>query len=89
MRETYASTSFLVLVEGSNFFKSSYYRYNMWFQLIRLPYSAQKQSQESVLKKRVLINFAKFTEKHLCWGLFIKKRLQHRHFPVNFASDVF
>ena len=40
-------------------------------------------------------NFAVFTSKHLCWRLFliklqtcnfIKKRLQHRYFPVNIAK---
>ena len=47
----------------------------------------------------VLKNFAIFTGKHLCWSLFliklikglkscnfIKKRLQHRFFPVNIAK---
>ena len=46
----------------------------------------------------VLKNFAMFTGKHLCWSLFfnkyaglkacnfIKKRLQHRFFPVKFAK---
>ena len=46
----------------------------------------------------LLKNFAIFTEKHLRWGLFlnksaglqswnfIKKRLQHRFFPVNIAK---
>ena len=44
-----------------------------------------------------LKNFAKFTEKHLCWSLFLLKlqpsglkcffkRLQHRRFPVSFAK---
>ena len=49
-------------------------------------------------KKDVLRNFAKFTGKHLCQSLFLnkvaglraatllKKRLWHRHFPVNFAK---
>ena len=49
-------------------------------------------------KKAVLKNFTIFTEKHLCWSLFlnknaglqswnfIKKRLQHRFFPVNIAK---
>ena len=48
--------------------------------------------------KGVLRNFAKFTGKHLCQGLFfnqvvdlrpttlLKKRLWHRYFPVNFAK---
>ena len=47
------------------------------------------------VKKDVLRNFAKFTEKHLCQGLFmsepkdcnfITKILWHRCFPVNFAK---
>ena len=46
-------------------------------------------------KKGILKNFTKFTGKHLCWSLFlikfhpwkfIKKRLQHRCFPVKFAK---
>ena len=49
-------------------------------------------------KKDVLRNSAKFTEKHLCQSLFfnkvaglrpptlLKKRLQHRCFPVNFVN---
>ena len=43
------------------------------------------------IKEGVLKNFTKFTEKHLCWSFlrtynFIKKRLQHRYFPVSFAK---
>ena len=34
----------------------------------------------------VLRNFAILTEKHLCWSLFIKKRLQHIFSPVNIAK---
>ena len=43
---------------------------------------------EVFCKKGVLKNLAKFTAKHLCWSLFfiLKKRLQHRCFPVNFAK---
>ena len=49
-------------------------------------------------KKAVLKNFAIFTGKRLCWSLyfnenaglqscnFIKKRLRHRCFPVNYAK---
>ena len=48
------------------------------------------------LKKGVLKNFTNFTGNHLCWGLYLiklqawrpasslKKRLQHRCFPVKF-----
>ena len=55
----------------------------------------QKRPPEVFWKKDVLINFAKFTGKHLCQGLFmsvakacnfIKQRLWHRSFPVNFAK---
>ena len=46
------------------------------------------------VKKAVLKEFANFTGKHRCWSLFliklqanfIKKRLQHRCFPVKFAK---
>ena len=49
-------------------------------------------------KKSVLKNFAKFTGKHMCWipfflslqaCNFIKKRLQHRRFPVNLFIYLF
>ena len=54
--------------------------------------------RRSYVKKGVPINFAKFTRKHLCQGLFfnevgglrpatlLKKRLWHRCFPANFAK---
>ena len=50
------------------------------------------------IKKGALKNLARFAGKHMCWGLFfnkvaslrpttlLKKRLQHRGFPVNFAK---
>ena len=50
------------------------------------------------MNKGVLKNLAKFTGKHLCWSRFLnkvtglrpatslKKRLQRRSFPVNFAK---
>ena len=45
---------------------------------------------EVFCKKGVLRNFAKFTRKHLCQGLFFNKvaslRLWHKCFPVNFAK---
>ena len=31
-------------------------------------------------------HFVKFTGKHLCQSLFLKKRLWHRCFPVNFVK---
>ena len=51
--------------------------------------------QEGVLciRKTVLKHFAIFTGKHLCWSFFlikfIKKKLQHRGFPVNIARSDF
>ena len=50
-------------------------------------------------KKAVFRNFTKFKEKHLCWSLFlwseglkgcnfVKKRLQHKCFPVDFAAKL-
>ena len=52
---------------------------------------------ECSIKKALCKNFAMFTRKHPCWNLFlinlqaqasnfIKKRLQHRCFPVNIAK---
>ena len=42
------------------------------------------------VKKGVLRNFANFTVKHQCWSLslidFIKKRLQHKCFPVDLRN---
>ena len=40
--------------------------------------------QRCSVKKGVLKNLANFTEKDLCWSL--KKRLQHRCFPMNIAK---
>ena len=60
--------------------------------------NVQKQPPEVFCEKGVLKNFAKLTGEHLCWSLFLnkvsgirpetslKKRLQHRYFPVNFAK---
>ena len=36
--------------------------------------------------KAAFKHFAKFTEKNLCRSLFLRKRLQHLCFPVNFAK---
>ena len=61
-------------------------------------YNQQKQPPECSVKKGILKNLAKFSGKHLCWSLYfnkvaglrpvtlLKKRLQHRCFPVNFAK---
>ena len=47
--------------------------------------------QRSSVKEGVFKNVANFTGKHLCWSLlqackFIKKRLQHRCFPVKYVK---
>ena len=46
------------------------------------------RNQQKQLLASLLKNFAIFTRKHLCWSLlnFIKKRLQHKCFPVNIAK---
>ena len=58
----------------------------------------QKSPLGVFYKKAVFNNFAKFTGKHLCWNFFLinlqafrlatllKKKLQRRYFPVNFAK---
>ena len=43
----------------------------------------QKHLTEVFNKKRVLLNFPKFTRKHLCWNLFFCKK---RPFLVNFTK---
>ena len=59
---------------------------------------SEKYNKKVFYKKAVLKYFAIFTGKYLCWSLFfnkyaglqfcnfIKKRLQHRCFPVNIAK---
>ena len=39
-------------------------------------------------KKDVLKNFAIFTGKDLRWSLFLKKRFQHKFFPLNIAKSL-
>ena len=55
--------------------------------------SVQKQPRTCSMIKGVLKNFTKFTGKPLCWSLlliklqaFIKKRLWHRYFHLNFVK---
>ena len=68
--------------------------------LLRTPLKSRLKPQKQPLKlfceKGVLRNFANFTGKHLCWSLFlielqevrsfIKKRLWHRCFLVEFTK---
>ena len=59
--------------------------------------TSENYNEQEVNKKDVLKNLAIFTGKYLCWSLFfnkmqafsrnfIKKKLQHRCFPVNIAK---
>ena len=74
-------------------------KYNSKLSIIYHQIKISKRYNEQFFNKTtVLKNFAKFTEKHLRWSLFlnknvglqswnsIKKRLQHRFFPVNIAK---
>ena len=74
-------------------------KYNSKISIIYHQIKILKRYNEQVFnKKAALKNFAIFTEKHLRWSLFlnknvglqswnfIKKRLQHRFFPVNIAK---
>ena len=60
------------------------------FRQFQVNWQLQKHSSAGILWKRVLRNFTKFKEQHLCLSLFLiklfRKRLQHRCFPVNFAK---
>ena len=60
-----------------------FYKYSVLFRYFLVFCSiVQRQSSRGVQK-----NFAKFTEKHLCLGLFlVKLLLYHRCFLVNFAK---
>ena len=59
----------------------------IWMVLMTPPLRSNHRRSSVALK-----NFAIFTGKHLCWSLFfkvcnfIKKRLQHRCFPVDIAK---
>ena len=65
------------------FFNIQPYSYNKLFQLVGF----------SLKQKDVPVNFANFPGKHLCWSFFLiklqafmKKRVQHRCFPVSFTT---
>ena len=47
---------------------------------------ARSSRSEVICKKGFLKIFAKFTGKHLYQSFFLKKRLWHRCFPVNFSK---
>ena len=60
-------------------------QYEFWKVVVK----AKSSHRRCSMKKAFLKNLAIFTEKHLCWSLFlikfIKKRLQYRCFPMNMA----
>ena len=68
------------------------FSYETVMNIVKLRLSACRSSRSQMFFKiGVLKNFAIFTGKHLCWSLlqacnFIKKRLQHRCFPVHIAK---
>ena len=49
-------------------------------------YLIRSSCSQIFLKIGVLKILAIFTEKHLCWSLFIENRFQHRRFSVNIAK---
>ena len=69
-------------------------------KLLQHWYNVQKQPFADALQNRCTKNFTKLTGKHLCWSLFLiklqtwrpstvlKKRLQHRCFPVNITKSL-
>ena len=80
-----------VLLLSSFLFLTSYKLFKCYLR------DEKKQPPEEFYKKGVLKNFAIFTGKHLCWGLFLiklqtwpafllKRRLQRRCFHVSIAK---
>ena len=65
-------------------------KFHSYSQKFKLSLTLDRSShQRCSTNKAVLKNSAIFTGKHLCWFqacIFIKKRLQHRCFPVNTAE---
>ena len=74
-------------------------KYNYNYKVSSIDY-LQKQPFADVFQNRCFKNFAIFTGQNLCWSLFlikdpglpayyfIKKRLQHKTFPVNIAKTL-
>ena len=87
----------------SNLCKSEVYSSNikLWNYCLSRNKTSERYYGQVFYKKAVLKNFAVFTEKHPCWSLFlnkkaglqswniIKKRLQHRYFPLNTVLQKF
>ena len=69
-------------------FRNSYLLHLLFIKIDwRLKRSNCRSSHSQMfLKVDVLKTFAIFTQKHLCWRLRRKERLQHRCFPVNITK---
>ena len=77
-------------------------QHNFEITYLHLNYTECRSShQRCSIKSAALKNFAIFTEKYLCWSLFLnqivglrpatslKKRFQHRCFPVNIFQNTY
>ena len=57
---------------------------------ISVPFTSRSSHRRCSIKRSVLKTFTSFIVKHLWWSLqvcnFIKKRLQHKRFPVKFVK---
>ena len=56
---------------------------------LMLSHKLHPQTEVALCKKGVLKDFANFTEKHLCYNLFLIKRLQNWCFSVNISCNFF
>ena len=78
---------------SSRFIQNDYFLLDALIDVVNIVHFRSSHQRCSV-KKDVLKNFVIFTGKHLYWNLFlefqacnfIKKRLQHRCFPVKIAK---
>ena len=89
-----------ILIPGEPFFrkkKKELFNFDKWcFEEWLMILSVNRSNRSQMFFKiGVLKNFAKFTEKDLCWSLFlvkleacncIKKKLQPRYFPVDIGK---
>ena len=75
------SLAILILIKKNNSFKVSISNYRPF------TYQRAEAAIKCVLLKKVFLkNSSKFSGKHLCQSLLLKKRLWYWGFPVNFAK---
>ena len=79
MREIFISEWNNYTIKTTIYSATSYWKYNVNQKIWR------SSHRRCSIKKAAPNNFAIFTEKHLKACNFIKKRLQHKRFPVNNA----